>query len=33
MSGIKILILQACMLSTLIEYAFCGIQSPRDLIK
>jgi hypothetical protein len=29
----KILILQACMLNTLIEYPFCGIHSPRDLIK
>jgi hypothetical protein len=27
------LILQACMLNTLIEYAFCGIHSPRDLIE
>jgi hypothetical protein len=33
MSRMKILILQACMLNTLIEYAFCGIHSPRDLIK
>ncbi len=29
----KNLILEACMLNTLIEYAFCGIHSPRDLIK
>ena len=33
MSRMKILILQACMLNTLIEYAFCDIHSPRDLIK
>jgi len=29
----KILILQACMLNTLIEYAFYGVHSPHDLIK
>ena len=29
----KILIAQTCMLNTLTEYAFCGIYSPRDLIK
>jgi hypothetical protein len=29
----KILIVQACMLITLTEYAFCGIHSPRDLTK
>jgi len=33
MSRMKILILQACMLNTLIEYAFCDIHAPRDLIK
>jgi hypothetical protein len=33
MSRMKILILQACMLKVLIEYAFRGIHSPRDLIK
>ena len=33
MSRMKILILHACMLSVLIEYAFRGIHSPRDLIK
>jgi hypothetical protein len=32
MSRTKILVLQACMLEPLIEYAFCGIHSPRDLI-
>jgi hypothetical protein len=31
--SMKILIVQACMLNTLTEYAFCGIHSPRDLIK
>jgi hypothetical protein len=31
MSRAKILILKACMLGTLIEYAFCGIHEPRDL--
>jgi hypothetical protein len=33
MSRMKILILQACMLNMLIEYAFCGIHSPRDVTK
>jgi hypothetical protein len=33
MSRMKNLIVQACMLNTLIEYAFCGIHSPRDLTK
>jgi len=29
----KILIVEACMLNALIEYPFCGIHSPRDVIK
>jgi len=29
----KILIVQACMLNTLTEYAFAAFISPRDLIK
>jgi hypothetical protein len=29
----KNFLLQACMLNTLIEYAFCGIHAPRDLAK
>jgi hypothetical protein len=33
LSRMKILIVHTCMLKTLIEYAFCGIYSPRDLIK
>jgi len=33
LSRMKILIEQACMLNALTEYAFCGIHSPRDLIK
>jgi len=29
----KILIVEACMLNTLTEYPFCGVHSPREVIK